>query len=68
MNFNHLKEVNETWWEHFCFAFPMACRMLWGGICILTHSLFPFLFVTDGSDTIKKCHGIVCAKFPDKSA
>ena len=65
MNFNHLKEVNETWWEHFKFAFPMACRMARGAFCICIHSIFPFLFVTDGSDTIKQCHKIVTDKFPE---
>ena len=61
----HLKDVNESYGEHFRFAFPMACRMLWGGFCILVHSLLPFLFITTGSDTIKRCNDIVTKKFPD---
>ena len=66
MNFNHLKEVNESWWQHFCFAFPMCCRLLWGGIRIGIHAFLPFLFVTDGSDTIRRCYRIVNEKFPEQ--
>ena len=67
MNLRHLREVNETYFEHFRFAFPMACRMLWGAFCIAVHSVLPFLFVTDGSDTIRNCNRIVNQKFPEKS-
>jgi hypothetical protein len=67
MNFNHLKEVDETYTEHFRFSFSMACRMLWGGICILTHSIFPFACVTNGGDAIRKCYTVMNTKFPDKT-
>ena len=67
MNFKHLKEVYETYFEHLRFAFPMACRMAWGTFCIGVHALLPFLFVTTGSETICKCYRIVASKLPDKS-
>lgn len=66
MNFNHLKEVNETWWQHFCFAFPMGCRLVWGGIKIGIHAFIPFILVDDGSKCIRKCHSILEEKFPDQ--
>jgi hypothetical protein len=65
MNLRHLREVNETYFEHFRFAFPMACRMAWGAFCIAVHSVLPFLFVTNGSDTIRNCNRIVNQKFPN---
>jgi hypothetical protein len=67
MNFQHLKEVDETYFKHFCFAFPMACRMLWGAFCIGIHSVFPFLFVTTGSDIIRNCNRAINKKFPGQA-
>ncbi len=67
MNFKHLQEVNETYFEHMRFALLMACRMAWGAFCIGVHALIPSLFVTTGSETICKCYRIVASKFPDKS-
>ena len=67
MKFKHLQEVNETYSEHFWFAFPMACRMAWGAFCIGVHAIIPSLFVTSGSAIICKCYQIISVKFPDKS-
>ena len=67
MKFKHLKEVDETYFEHMRFALLMACRMAWGAFCIGVHALIPSLFVTTGSVIISKCYRIVASKFPDKS-
>ena len=62
--FNHLQDVNETYFEHFKFAMGMALRLLWGGTCIAIHAVLPFAFVSNGSETIKKCYSIITEKFP----
>ena len=52
----HPAAVGETYFEHMGMAFSFAFRMLGGGLACLLHGIFPFLFVTTGSQTIKRLH------------
>ena len=67
MNFNHLKEVDETYFQHFRFAFPMALRLLWGGFCLAIHSVLPFIFVDNGTKTIRESNRLVNERFPERA-
>ena len=42
----HLRTVNETYFEHLGFALRFGLKMTWGGIAAVIHALLPFLFVT----------------------
>lgn len=50
----HPSSVNETYWQHFKFAFLFGCGMILFGICCVIHAFFPFLFETVASDYVKK--------------
>lgn len=52
----HLKEVNETYFEHFFMASSFGLKMLFAGFACLLHGLFPFWFQKSGSNTIVKLH------------
>ena len=49
-------DVNETYGEHLGSAWSFAFRMIGAGIACFLHGLFPFLFVTTGSSTIRELH------------
>lgn len=52
----HPASVNETYLEHLASASGFAFRMIVAGVACLLHGLFPFLFVTTGSSTIRELH------------
>ena len=52
----HLREVGETYTEHLVKAAGFGIAMLAGGLACLVHALFPFLFVTTGSSSIRRLH------------
>jgi hypothetical protein len=52
----HPASVNETYLEHLGTASYFAFRMVGAGCACLLHGLFPFLFVTTGSSTIRHLH------------
>lgn len=49
----HLKEINETYFEHMRFAQRCGFRMIVAGIACVVHSIIPDIFVTTASDTLK---------------
>ncbi|HSW68668.1 MAG TPA: DUF6356 family protein [Gammaproteobacteria bacterium] len=51
---SHLKEINETYFEHMRFAQKWVFRMALAGVALLVHSIFPNIFVTTASDIVKK--------------
>jgi hypothetical protein len=53
---HHPGEVGESYGEHLVTAFGFGLTMLVGGICVMVHSLLPFLFVQTGSRTMDKLH------------
>ena len=53
---SHPIEVGETYGEHFAAATGFGLRMVAGGLCVLVHAVFPFLFVNTGSRTMDALH------------
>ncbi len=53
---NHPREVGEGYGHHFVNASAFGLRMLAGGVAVLIHAVFPFLFVNTGSRTMDKLH------------
>jgi hypothetical protein len=52
----HPKEVGESYAAHLGSASAFGLRMVAGGIAVLIHAVFPFLFVQTGSRTMDKLH------------
>ncbi len=50
----HLREINETYFVHMFHALGFARDSLKSFGFFLTHSFFPFLFLTNGSDNLKR--------------
>jgi len=50
----HPNSVNETYFQHFIFAFMFGINMLLGGIFCIIHAVFPFLFQKTGSHFLLK--------------
>ncbi len=53
---SHPASVNESYVEHLGSACSFAFPMIGAGFACLLHGLFPFLFVTTGSSTIRGLH------------
>jgi Family of unknown function (DUF6356) len=52
----HPASVGETYLEHLESASFFGSRMIVAGCACMLHGLFPFLFVTTGSSTVKHLH------------
>lgn len=52
----HPASVNETYLEHLGSAWSFSFRLIGAGIACFLHGLFPFLFGTTGSSTIRHLH------------
>ncbi len=52
----HPTEIGESYGEHFGAASRFGLRMIGGGLACLVHGVFPFLFTTTGSRTIRELH------------
>ena len=50
----HLKDVNETYGEHFKFAMKLTFLLFKAGFAALIHAVIPVLFLSTASDTIKE--------------
>ena len=48
----HQRSVGETYGEHCGFAIRFGLTMLLGGLAAVAHGIFPFLFVTTGSEAV----------------
>lgn len=53
---DHPASVGESYWQHMRIAFWSALRLLWAGVALIIHSVFPCVFVDTASDTVKKIH------------
>jgi hypothetical protein len=52
----HPASVGETYFEHLETASSFGSRMIVAGTACMLHGIFPFLFVTTGSQTVKHLH------------
>ena len=59
---DHPKTVGETYWQHFGVATGFGRTMIGGGIKAVLHGLFPNIFQTAGSDTVRQLHAILVEK------
>ena len=53
---HHPSEVGETYFEHMARAAKFGATMVAGGLLVLVHAVFPFLFVHTGSRTMDRLH------------
>jgi hypothetical protein len=58
---SHPSTVGETYFEHLESASHFGSRMIAAGFACLLHGIFPFLFVTTGSKTIRHLHETMIA-------
>lgn len=49
----HPHSVDETYAQHFWFAFRFSLRCFQAGIYALLHAVFPFAFTTAASEKVK---------------
>jgi hypothetical protein len=52
----HPRSVGESYFEHMGSATVFGSRMVVAGCACLLHGIFPFLFVTTGSQTVRHLH------------
>ena len=55
----HLKDINESYFTHFCHAFYFCVNCVISSFTLLVHCLMPFFFVANGSSIIKKLYKIM---------
>jgi hypothetical protein len=58
----HPRSVNESYPEHAAIAFRVAARMMGAGLAAMVHGVFPCLFQTTASRTIKALHNEIAAR------
>jgi hypothetical protein len=59
---DHPAAVGETYFGHLLQAGGFGLRMVFAGIACLLHGLFPFLFVTTGSNAMQALHAEMSAR------
>jgi hypothetical protein len=52
----HPRAVGENYGEHFAAASGFGLSMILGGLACVVHGLIPGVFVTTGSDTVRRLH------------
>lgn len=55
----HLREINESYFTHMKHASYFAFTCLYSSVALFIHSVFPFIFVTTGSNNITKIYNIM---------
>jgi hypothetical protein len=58
----HPATIGETYLGHLWQAGSFGLRMMFAGIACVLHGIFPFLFVTTGSDSVKGLHAEMSAR------
>ncbi len=54
MEFKHLIDNNISYVSHLKRTVHISCRMIYGGIVVLIHGVYPSLFETTASNIIKE--------------
>lgn len=57
--FNHLSDLNVSYTTHFKHSMYYSIMSLKSSYYFFIHALYPDVYVTSGSDTIKKLHNII---------
>ena len=52
----HPKSINETYLQHFLFAFIIGLKLIYWGIIAIIHGILPFTFKSYVSTKIKGLH------------
>ena len=55
----HLKSVNENYFEHMLIALKVSSNMFYGSLLALIHGLIPGLFQTSASSKIKELYEFI---------
>ncbi|MEO1168382.1 MAG: DUF6356 family protein [Pseudomonadota bacterium] len=61
----HLRDIGETYAEHFVAASGFGLRMVTTGLACLVHGIFPFLFEKTGSEMVRRLHDEMVRKRAD---
>lgn len=57
---DHPRSVGESYLQHMRLALTFGSKMVFGGLACMIHAIFPFLFVTTGSQTaLKLCENFL---------
>jgi hypothetical protein len=66
---DHPAAVGETYFGHMGTAFTFAARLLGASIACFIHGLFPFLFTSTGSTTVRRLYqGMIVARPAQRGA
>jgi len=58
----HPASVGESYFGHLLQASTFGLRMIFAGVACVLHGIFPFLFVTTGSDAMKSLNEEMSAR------
>jgi hypothetical protein len=59
---NHCHEAGETYFEHLGFTLKTSATLLFSGIALFIHGIFPFLFTTTASANIRQLNATIVAR------
>ena len=59
---DHPATVGETYFEHMGMAFSFGGKMVLSGMACLLHGIFPWMFLTTGSQAVEQLHTRMCEK------
>lgn len=53
---DHPRSIGETYWQHLRYAIVKGVVLTVAGLCLIIHSIFPFLFVNTASNVVTKIY------------
>lgn len=62
----HCHEAGETYFEHLGFTVKTSATLLYSGLALFIHGIFPFLFTTTASGNIKQLHATIAERAAKK--